>query len=183
MGLDMYLTKRTYIGANYKHRKVVATIAITKDGEPVNIDPKKVSSIEEHVGYWRKANHIHKWFVDNVQDGVDECQNSEVSKAQLKELLELCKKVKGAAKVVRGQIHTITRYENGVETKEFEEGDVIENPEEVAALMPTEGGFFFGSTEYNAYYLQDIDDTIKIIEALDLDDKSYEVEYFYQASW
>ena len=28
------------------------------------------------VAYWRKANAIHSWFVENCQDGVDECQYS-----------------------------------------------------------------------------------------------------------
>lgn len=45
------------------------------------------------VMYWRKANAIHKWFVDNVQDGVDECQESIVSVEKLKELLEILRKV------------------------------------------------------------------------------------------
>ena len=25
----------------------------------------------DQIASWRKANAIHKWFVDNVQDGVD----------------------------------------------------------------------------------------------------------------
>lgn len=45
------------------------------------------------VAYWRKANAIHKWFVDNCQDGKDECQESYVERQQLIELRDLCKKV------------------------------------------------------------------------------------------
>lgn len=47
----------------------------------------------KEIGYWRKANAIHKWFVDNTQNGVDECQTSEVSLQQVVELYNLCKKV------------------------------------------------------------------------------------------
>ena len=43
--------------------------------------------------YWRKANAIHGWFVDNCQNGIDECQMSIVTRAQLIELKELCEKV------------------------------------------------------------------------------------------
>ena len=50
--------------------------------------------IYEEVGYWRKANAIHKWFVDNIQDGNDDCGDYEVSKEQLEELLRVCKLVK-----------------------------------------------------------------------------------------
>jgi len=43
----------------------------------------------EEVGYWRKANAIHKWFVDNVQNGVDECNSYFVTKERLVELLSI----------------------------------------------------------------------------------------------
>tara|TARA_Y100000114_G_scaffold49124_1_gene44818 strand:- start:128 stop:544 length:417 start_codon:yes stop_codon:yes gene_type:complete len=36
--------------------------------------------------YWRKSNQIHKWFVDNVQGGVDNCAEYSVSLDDLKKL-------------------------------------------------------------------------------------------------
>jgi F0F1-type ATP synthase gamma subunit len=47
----------------------------------------------QEIGYWRKANAIHKWFVDNTQDGEDNCQESDVSIQQILVLYNLCKKV------------------------------------------------------------------------------------------
>jgi hypothetical protein len=93
MGLDMYLTKRIYIGGNYSFENVTGTIDITKNGKRIPINLNKVEYIEEEAGYWRKANAIHKWFVDNVQDGVDECQKSWVDKSKLKELRAVVQKV------------------------------------------------------------------------------------------
>jgi hypothetical protein len=29
-----------------------------------------------YVGYWRKANAIHRWFVEHVQDGNDDLARS-----------------------------------------------------------------------------------------------------------
>ena len=49
--------------------------------------------IEEEVAYWRKANAIHNWFVENVQAGVDDCGCYKVSKNQLEELLSKCRLV------------------------------------------------------------------------------------------
>ena len=43
MGLDMYLTKKIYVGANYEHNKVTGRITIKKDGEPVKVNLKKVT--------------------------------------------------------------------------------------------------------------------------------------------
>lgn len=89
----MYLTKKFYIGAEYKHRNVNAQVNITVDGVQVPIDAGKISEISERAGYWRKANAIHKWFVDNVQGGNDDCGDYEVSEEQLQTLLDTCKKV------------------------------------------------------------------------------------------
>lgn len=38
------------------------------------------------IGQWRKANHIHNWFVQNVQNGVDDCDEYQVSLLDLKSL-------------------------------------------------------------------------------------------------
>ena len=47
--------------------------------------------VSVNCAYWRKANQIHNWFVENVQDGEDNCSEYYVSKEQLKELLNACK--------------------------------------------------------------------------------------------
>jgi hypothetical protein len=45
------------------------------------------------VGYWRKANQIHRWFVQNVQNGVDDCGDYKVTKEQLIQLRDECNQV------------------------------------------------------------------------------------------
>lgn len=183
----MYLSRRTYIGGHYEHRNVqgpkVDIIIGEKEPKTYSFDLSKIEAIEEQVCYWRKANHIHKWFVDNCQEGVDECQKTTVSTGQLKELLETCRKVIEVAKLEPGKIHVSTSIENGKHVKNYKEGQVISNAEEVAEILPTQGGFFFGSTGYDEWYLADIERTIKVLESLDLDNNDYEVDYAYQSSW
>jgi hypothetical protein len=41
----------------------------------------------EEVAYWRKFNALHAWFVEECQDGVDECQLSLVDQYALEELI------------------------------------------------------------------------------------------------
>ena len=43
--------------------------------------------VSVNAAYWRKVNAVHKWFVDNVQNGEDDCDEYYVSHDQLKELL------------------------------------------------------------------------------------------------
>jgi hypothetical protein len=60
MGLDMYLMRK-------------------------RVDAAPDAKLEE-IGYWRKAYPIHKWMVDICQDGIDECQLTELSMENLMEL-------------------------------------------------------------------------------------------------
>jgi hypothetical protein len=49
-----------------------------------------VEEIKAEFKYWRKFNALHAWFVNNVQDGVDECQEIEVPVEKLHELRDVC---------------------------------------------------------------------------------------------
>ncbi len=87
MGLDMYLTKKTYV-KNWDHHKPEYRHEITiKQGGKIrdDIKPERICYIEEEVAQWRKANSIHKWFVDNVQNGKDDCRDYYVSHEQIAE--------------------------------------------------------------------------------------------------
>lgn len=59
---------------------------------------------------------------------------------------------------------------------------VLEDRSRAEELLPTRGGFFFGSTEYDEDYFQDMEDTIADIETISLDDIS-DCDLFYRASW
>lgn len=95
MGLDMYLTKKHYV-QKWDHipAEEQFDVDVKKGGDDYDyINPQKITYIEEEAGYWRKANQIHGWFVENVQDGVDECQETHVKIGDLKSLLCVCKEV------------------------------------------------------------------------------------------
>lgn len=105
----------------------------------------------EDAFYWRKANQIREWFVNNLKEPVDNCQISSVSKDELDKLIKDCMKV-------------------------------LENRENAKDIIPTSEGFFFGGTEYDEYYFQDIIDTlygmIKLMESTDWDN-----EGLYYTEW
>lgn len=140
-------------------------------------------SIREEIGYWRKANAIHKWFVDKIQDGEDDCGYYKVDKDQLEELLKTCKIVKDKCNLIDGQVSNGQHLENGKWVTDYEDGQVIENKEIAEELLPTQGGFFFGSTDYDEWYMRDIDDTITILEKV-LAETNFENQIvFYSSSW
>ncbi len=81
MGLDMYLNKKTYLWKDEEKESI--------NGLPDGIKSSRISYIVEEVGYWRKANQVHKWFVDNVQSGEDNCEEYYVDEEKVKSLLNL----------------------------------------------------------------------------------------------
>jgi hypothetical protein len=158
MGLDMYLHRKTYV-QNWPFNKPEqhVDITITKGGEPYpGIEIDKIKYIVEEVGYWRKANQIHQWFVDNCQNGVDDCGEYYVTVNQLEQLVDICKKV-------------------------------LADPSKADKLLPTQGGFFFGSTDYNEWYIQDLQNTIDqltpLIEAPTDENGLPFFDYYYHSSW
>lgn len=149
MGLDMYLTGRMFVSEWINSKDYEAV----KGAFPQI--PWKINGVSFDAGYWRKANHIHKWFVDNVQNGVDECEEHEVSREQMEQLLSVCKRV-------------------------------IADPKTGEELLPTSGGFFFGSTDYDEYYLSDVEETISILEEIlspENEEKYIFVDFYYRSSW
>lgn len=145
MGLDMYLTaERYYMGEKYFNdpagvRIFDAAVADVPEGYTVK-------AVRVEAAYWRKANQIHAWFVDNVQNGEDECRPHYVEREKLQELIDLCKRA--------------------IETKD-------------ASLLTPRGGFFFGSTEIDEYYWDDLQNTIdQLFKALrSFDEKDWTFEY------
>ena len=85
MGLDMFLKARRY-ASKYNDAKLARDVAeaagLSKYAESVSIDVE--------IGYWRKANAVHAWFVDNAQKGVDDCRDAHVTREQLRTLRDLC---------------------------------------------------------------------------------------------
>lgn len=176
----MYLSARQYLskyssGKGKKANEVRKLFPeMFKSGNLDSID------VKFEVGYWRKANAIHAWFVTNCQDGKDECQDSYVSREKLKELRESCKKVLKSLKDSKTKTTKIrTGWANGEDTF----GDVEEyiDTELAEELLPSQPGFFFGGTEYDDWYISGLKETIKIInKCLKL---PYDWSFEYCSSW
>ena len=140
--------------------------------------------IKEEVGYWRKANQIHKWFVENIQDGVDDCDyHREVTEEDLRELLHTCRMVLNSCKLVDGQICNGYTFENGQKVPIMEDGKYVVDPTVAKELLPSTSGFFFGGTDYDEWYVEDIKNTINIITNV-LETTDFETQMiYYRSSW
>lgn len=178
MGLDMYLYKKRYT-KNWDHTapKDRWEITIKQGDQPATIiNP---TFIYEEVGYWRKANHIHKWFVDHVQDGNDDGLYHYVDPEQLEELLKIVQTLLESSKMVP-QLFTDDGQWIDPATK-LPDGRQLLDVELAQKLLPTQEGFFFGATEYGMWYLHDLRETEQILTKALAEAEG--VDFEYHASW
>lgn len=162
MGLDMYITASKYIGG-WDHGKTEEQENFKKILDVIKIKPDVCNdspwlTIETCVAYWRKANAVHTWFVNNAQEGKDDCQRYYVSREQLQELSSIC--------------------QNILKVKEPEKAMKL-----AQKTLPPQAGFFFGSTEIDEGYQADLENTISQLQRV-LNNKDLEgFDLYYQASW
>lgn len=92
MGLDMYLNAKRYL---YSYNKEGGDGQLSEQVRELAKVPEgfDVKEIKVNAGYWRKANQIHRWFVNNVQEGKDDCDCYYVGRQDLIDLQALCNKV------------------------------------------------------------------------------------------
>ena len=98
MGLDMYLKGQRYLSSFDDQDKEKAAqiqrMFPELEGRQGAYGPGPcIQEIEINVGYWRKANAIHKWFVDNIQGGEDDCKDYSVDREALRVLRDTCQRV------------------------------------------------------------------------------------------
>lgn len=154
MGLDQYLTAKTLVVAGEnspQNSREAYDKILTAVGSPKTRGFSPMATVSVEVGYWRKDNAIHKWFVDNVQRGEDNCAEYMVSKERLLELKELCEKILAD--------HSLA-----------------------SELLPTQDGFFFGTTEYDDWYFKGLEETVAIVDNC-LTPEYENWEFYYQSSW
>jgi hypothetical protein len=90
MGLDMYLTAKHYMFDFEPQEKIISESIANMIPESVRLPVKEISA---RAAQWRKSYQIHNWFVENVQDGEDNCGQYHVSEKQLFELLDTVNRV------------------------------------------------------------------------------------------
>ena len=85
MGLDMYFYGRKFLWKAEDQPKQATIAAMFPE-----IRGAEITKVEAEFKYWCKANQIHNWFVTYAQDGVDECQETEIDPALLYQLRDTC---------------------------------------------------------------------------------------------
>ena len=168
MGLDMYLVKKKkYARKEWENMKEIA--------------------------YWRKANHIHNYFVSEVislkhredEDFEYHGDYELIGKPHLVKLLDKVIYLLDDSMLEDGEIAKGMKLDK--DTGEFvpnmTQGKRIANPQICEEVLPRVDGFFFGDQEYTQRYYDDLVHTKEILEKIlkEHDFKNYDI--YYCASW
>ena len=164
MGLDMHLyAEKHFMFRNLKSEfwKEEYKEEFTKENENVNklmeimdvgnlVDNPRTAYtfVKVEVGYWRKANAIHKYFVDKCANGKDDCEEVYVYQENFEELMSICNQL--------------------LESKDTELA---------MKLLPTASGFFFGGVEYDEWYFKDLEHTRDILKKVLADKHDFDYIY------
>ena len=156
MGLDMYLSAKRYMSTAFRK----------EDGEKQEAVQKLFPELEGLTGRWGDNSCVKEVSIDAgywrkanaIHDWfVRECQGG----------VDECQ----PSYVGREQL---------LELKALCE-EVLADRSKAKELLPTASGFFFGSTEYDEYYFQDLELTVKIIDSVI--DLPQEWDFEYRSSW
>jgi hypothetical protein len=104
------------------------------------------------VAYWRKANAIHNWFITEAEV-TDNCEPISLSRETLIKLRDTCTQVY--------ELHTV---------------------EAAMEFLPPVGGFFFGTTEIDDWYWQNVKETEEALTVI-INQSTEDQMYEYWASW
>lgn len=164
MGLDMYLEARKYVSkidnkatTDYDNPVLTENYKMVLELFPENANEYSDfagAEVSLNIGYWRKANAIHGWFVENCAAGVDECQPIHVNPDKLRELRAIAEHL----------------LENRTEAEARKH------------LAPAQG-FFFGTYEIDEWYWNDLERTKKILDKAITLAEDNDCGIVYQASW
>lgn len=145
----MYLSAEKYNFGSLNEEPTELTKVVN---QAIDTKGYQVSKVTIWACDWRKVNQIHAWFVDNVQDGEDDCGRYNVSHDQLYNLVDICKQV-------------------------------LADRELAEDLLPTQAGFFFGGTEIDDYYFDQLKETIEKLNPFVTDPSWESWDFHYQSSW
>lgn len=109
--------------------------------------------ISTEAMYWRKANQIQNWFVEVCQGGIDD--NGGFHPVGVNHLMDLQERI----------------------------DKVLANRSLAMNILPTTSGFFFGSTDYNEWYLYDLRETKKFLRKVLKQSTSKNWSFIYHSSY
>ena len=90
MGLDIYLSKKTFIGAMFKSCGITGEIRLFKRGKKIPINLDRVSYVIEDIYHGSKTHWLHHWLEMELPEVFGNTEDQEISKGLMDRLHQAC---------------------------------------------------------------------------------------------
>ena len=90
MGLDIYLSKKTFIGAMFDSCGISGFISLKKRGKEIPIKLRRVAYVIEDIFHGRKTHWLHHWLDLELSETLGNAEDQEISKDLIDRLHDAC---------------------------------------------------------------------------------------------
>lgn len=164
MGLDMYFYARKTTYKSFSKWDKSSKVDETNYPEDLKtfsdyIYDRNFKSVQietrYQIGYFRKFNALHSYIVKTFANGVDNCQDIILYKEDVEQIKKVLDDVL----------------------------NVHQQAEKAKEILPTQSGYFFGGTDYDEFYFNEVKVAVDLMQNLldNFDFESYQL--VYRASW
>ena len=90
MGLDIYLSKKTFIGAKYKSQAITGSISLFKRGKKIPVRLERLTYVIEDIFHGSKTHWLHNWLNTELPEYLGNAEDQEISEDLLDRLHQAC---------------------------------------------------------------------------------------------
>ena len=90
MGLDIYLSKKTFIGAKYKSQAITGSISLFKRGKKIPVKLERLAYVIEDIYHGSKTHWLHHWLEMELPEVFGNTEDQEISKGLMDRLHQAC---------------------------------------------------------------------------------------------
>ena len=90
MGLDIYFSKKTFIGAMFNSRGISGSISLFKRGKKIPLELRRVSYVIEDIYHGSKTHWLHHWLEIELPESLGNAEDQEISEDLMDRLHDVC---------------------------------------------------------------------------------------------
>ena len=90
MGLDIYLSKKTFIGAKYKSQAITGSISLFKRGKKIPVKLERLTYVIEDIYHGSKTHWLHHWLDVELPECLGNAEDQEISEDLIDRLHDAC---------------------------------------------------------------------------------------------
>ena len=90
MGLDIYLSKKTFIGAMFKSQAITGSISLFKRGKKIPVKLERLTYVIEDIFHGSKTHWLHNWLNTELPEYLGNAEDQEISEDLMDRLHQAC---------------------------------------------------------------------------------------------